>query len=496
MWKLSIEDDQGQKTVVNLVRDVYSIGRAEDNSIRLTERNISRHHARIVHAEHAWFLEDNHSYNGAYVNGVRVAGRQELAHGDLVQLGDYRVELIDEDLDTREQGHRRISTIPELPNRETLTTQPDRLVMLIGPDQGSEFPINVERTMIGRGEECDLCINHASVSRVHAEIRRVGEGRYEIVDKGSANGVRINGVELDRALLDARDVIELGDVVLKFIQRGQIFIAGTTDSQKLAALTGPSQTLPPEAASKGSKKMVIAAGATLVVGAAAIVGLSKPDAGGPIVTEHALQEAPASPAESKEARALSQATALLEDGDVFGAHDALSEIPRSHPVAKSKDFRSVESEWADAMLQAALDELDKTKRREILSEVAAAPTVDAERRAMATAAIEELAPEAVDVGSLQPAAPAPSAHRAEASRPPPAKVQLKEEPGTGPESPLVRANPFGPSPVELATSGDPAKVAKAKALLQKKADQGLASATEQKLLRALCRQLGDVTCSQ
>ena len=36
MWKLSIEDDQGQQTVVNLVRDEYSIGRAEANTIRLT----------------------------------------------------------------------------------------------------------------------------------------------------------------------------------------------------------------------------------------------------------------------------------------------------------------------------------------------------------------------------------------------------------------------------------------------------------------------------
>ena len=41
MWKLTIEDDQASKTVVQLVRDDYSIGRAEDNTVRLTERNIS-----------------------------------------------------------------------------------------------------------------------------------------------------------------------------------------------------------------------------------------------------------------------------------------------------------------------------------------------------------------------------------------------------------------------------------------------------------------------
>ena len=47
MWKLSIEDEQGNRTVVNLVREEYSIGRAEDNTVRLTERNISRHHTKL-----------------------------------------------------------------------------------------------------------------------------------------------------------------------------------------------------------------------------------------------------------------------------------------------------------------------------------------------------------------------------------------------------------------------------------------------------------------
>ena len=57
MWKLSIEDDQGQQTVVNLVRDEYSIGRAEANTIRLTDRNVSRHHASLHRQRDQWFLD-------------------------------------------------------------------------------------------------------------------------------------------------------------------------------------------------------------------------------------------------------------------------------------------------------------------------------------------------------------------------------------------------------------------------------------------------------
>ena len=48
MFKLVIQDDEGKTTVVPLIRDEITIGRKEGNTIRLTERNVSRRHARIV----------------------------------------------------------------------------------------------------------------------------------------------------------------------------------------------------------------------------------------------------------------------------------------------------------------------------------------------------------------------------------------------------------------------------------------------------------------
>src|SRR5271163_5356622 len=114
MWKLVIEDDEGKRTVVPLTRDDYTIGRKEGNTIRLTERNVSRAHAKIrklangaavpappspAAAERAhYLLEDSSSYNGVYVNGIRVAQTQELGHGDLIQIGDYRIVLQDDSI--------------------------------------------------------------------------------------------------------------------------------------------------------------------------------------------------------------------------------------------------------------------------------------------------------------------------------------------------------------------------------------------------------------
>jgi pSer/pThr/pTyr-binding forkhead associated (FHA) protein len=95
MWKLVIADDEGQKTVVNLVREEYSLGRAEGNSVRLTERNVSRKHGIVRRTPTGFRVEDVTSYNGLFVKGVRVGRNQELAQGDLILLGVYRILVVD-----------------------------------------------------------------------------------------------------------------------------------------------------------------------------------------------------------------------------------------------------------------------------------------------------------------------------------------------------------------------------------------------------------------
>lgn len=135
MWKLSIEDDQANKTVVSLVRDEYSIGRGEENTVRLTERNISRRHAKLTRNGTGWLFDDLASYNGCFVNGVRVSEPQRLEHGDLVQVGDYRLELMDEQVAGAAYNK---STVPGTHRAQALLSQSDRLFMLAGPTPGAE----------------------------------------------------------------------------------------------------------------------------------------------------------------------------------------------------------------------------------------------------------------------------------------------------------------------------------------------------------------------
>ena len=69
------------------IRSRAVLGRANDCDVRLHDRSISRHHARIEHEGSGWFVVDQGSTNGVSKNGKRVA-RAELADCDEFLLGE------------------------------------------------------------------------------------------------------------------------------------------------------------------------------------------------------------------------------------------------------------------------------------------------------------------------------------------------------------------------------------------------------------------------
>jgi pSer/pThr/pTyr-binding forkhead associated (FHA) protein len=263
MWKLVIEDDEGNRTLVPLTRDLYTIGRRDGNTIRLTERNVSRDHAKLSKKngsstdKGAFVLEDLTSYNGVFVNGLRITHAQDLTKGDLVQIGDYRI-VLQAELPAEETAPAAASlapeaapgttdeskiTIPGAPYARVASAafdRPNRLIMIVGPTPGAEFPMDREHLTVGRAEEATISVNHNSVSRMHCDVRALGEGRFEIVDNGSSNGVRVNGTELRRGIIEPGDLIELGDVRFKFLAAGQMF--RPTDSQQFEALSDTTAT--------------------------------------------------------------------------------------------------------------------------------------------------------------------------------------------------------------------------------------------------------------
>ncbi|HEX4478113.1 MAG TPA: FHA domain-containing protein [Polyangiaceae bacterium] len=420
MWKLSIEDDQSNQTVVELLRDEYSIGRDVTNTVRLTERNISRKHAMLRASGSDWVVKDLSSYNGCFVNGVRVPGEQPLKHGDLVQLGDYRLELLDEAI-IKGDPESKTSTLPGRQSR-TIRDLPNRLVMILGPAFGASFPLIDKRVIIGRGEDCDLPINDTSVSRVHAEIHQLEGGQYEIVDRDSSNGVRVNGVELKKALLETGDVIELGDVQLKLIAAGQPFHPqdppphahrrhslepGVGDGTPLGA-RGRTRTV----------VVVMAVGAIAVLGVVAMTRRPQP-----MVVVAAPEENPAE-------RSLSEASVLLAKGNIEGALQKSQEIPEDSNLRESTVFKEIQTKWADSVFDQAAKEEDRTRKRALLDFIAKSPDVGSMQRKRAANEISDLDSNSVGIDQL----PTADTHQ-KAAEPPPSSGTASDVSGTGATAP-------------------------------------------------------------
>jgi serine phosphatase RsbU (regulator of sigma subunit)/pSer/pThr/pTyr-binding forkhead associated (FHA) protein len=85
------------------------------------------------------------------------------------------------------------------------------------PDRAPErLPLGRLRITIGRSARNDVCVPDPFASRVHAEVRREGDG-YVLQDLGSANGTYYNGSRLDQPVaLTHGSRIQIGETEIVF----------------------------------------------------------------------------------------------------------------------------------------------------------------------------------------------------------------------------------------------------------------------------------------
>lgn len=83
--RLVFQSDPPLNRAIQVV-DGLTIGRGPSCHVRLEDNNVSRIHARLHHHKESWIIQDNHSTNGTFLNGLRVT-RSVLHHGDKIQIG-------------------------------------------------------------------------------------------------------------------------------------------------------------------------------------------------------------------------------------------------------------------------------------------------------------------------------------------------------------------------------------------------------------------------
>ncbi|MBI4850731.1 MAG: FHA domain-containing protein [Acidobacteria bacterium] len=229
--------------------DIITIGRHPSSYIYLTSAHVSKEHALIIHENDIFFLVDKSS-NGTLLNQVRIERdkRIKLKNGDIITTGEYQaVFALEEDQVIEPEPAKAIpqktssitapvakggriaagGAISSTPTEESFDSdslldddtsntfsapptsfqdvilglepgeESSYLVIVGGKRDGQRVELrgSTSEVYIGRGQNCQLQVEHPSISSNHAKIRMDWAG-ITVYDLNSQTGVFINGVRI------------------------------------------------------------------------------------------------------------------------------------------------------------------------------------------------------------------------------------------------------------------------------------------------------------
>jgi hypothetical protein len=224
------EDSQHVTADGVVVPNVYRLSVSAKDHERLAGfgRSLPRELAEVVvrtAAERGWSLRGPVK--------VRIDVDDEVRFGRYALTG--RVEVVDEASPAPPSRDERVGAgptnlgasaspareaRPPLERTQVVPTMPAaglQLVASSGDDAGSSAPVRGSRVTMGRLASCHLTLSDSTVSREHAALVRRGD-RWWVVDLGSTNGTRVNGVQAAEQPVAPGDRIELGDAVVELVE--------------------------------------------------------------------------------------------------------------------------------------------------------------------------------------------------------------------------------------------------------------------------------------
>ena len=99
---------------------------------------------------------------------------------------------------------------------------------LIPLDGGPPVEVAKEMTLVGRGEDCDLRLDHKSVSKMHCVLVKT-DGLVVLRDLGSTNGTRVNGTRVRRAALLPNDKLSVANFHFRILFGAALVAAEQAD---------------------------------------------------------------------------------------------------------------------------------------------------------------------------------------------------------------------------------------------------------------------------
>lgn len=305
--------------------DGITMGREVGNDIVIPSSEVSRRHAEVVPMPGGYHLTD-HSTNGLFVNGVRVAQLQVLGRGDVVKVGPEEFRFYADAakaasatasattpavapaadcspdlpivLETAFSSATSVPAAPSAaPEAPVAPAAPAASVAPLpvvraplatleitseGPLKGATFEILAALTNVGRGAHNDVTLADESVSDSHAKIQKREAGWF-IVDQDSTNGTYVGGgrVHGERPV-DGAQGVRFGGVEVMFRPLANVDVATggtraiaavTVDPPRKPASVPRPRPVPAEAKKKGCAAMIAFLMSLTVAGASMLAAL-------------------------------------------------------------------------------------------------------------------------------------------------------------------------------------------------------------------------------
>ncbi len=99
-------DNQGSQEFIFSKKSV-SIGRSLKNDITINNGSVSAMHAVINNTDKGFFLDDDNSTNGSYINNVKIK-HHPLTDGDIITIGTHQLIFDSETGETDKQSEATV----------------------------------------------------------------------------------------------------------------------------------------------------------------------------------------------------------------------------------------------------------------------------------------------------------------------------------------------------------------------------------------------------
>ena len=218
-----------------LEKETLTVGRADDNDIKVDNMAVSGHHAKFVRENGDFVMIDLNSLNGTFINAQKIS-KWILKNNDLISIGKHTLVFQDEReekkptltstsemkapqgtvmLDARTQKQLLEEAAAKKPSEQAVEMV-GALSFLTGGEGQGDVDLSKRVTVLGKGKEADIRLKGLFLPKVSAVISRRPSGYFISHSEGRAvpkvNGETIKG----QFKLKDGDMIEISGTKMHF----------------------------------------------------------------------------------------------------------------------------------------------------------------------------------------------------------------------------------------------------------------------------------------